>query len=304
VTSDVDPAAPDPPAGPEVDPDGTGEETSLFAAAAEPPPSTPARPTKRAAGAAQGARRTTGAPTKRPSAPRAPAKKAARAASSRRAATDSPAPPEPPPDGDAATAPAGPELSAPPADVAVETDAVEAASLDQDGDEAETPARRGPATWPDRAVVVVAVLLVMVVVLVLGVVGTGLGAPAKQASAGARLGAAFVGQVGTADSLALVVAAVVLAWAAQAGAARRAVVVLRWALLLSAIALLVFAPFAVWGDVSYLHRTHQVVDLVTKRQLATYLAVTMIPDALAAVLAWWVRTSQGGPAWVPTTTLP
>jgi glucan phosphoethanolaminetransferase (alkaline phosphatase superfamily) len=151
---------------------------------------------------------------------------------------------------------------------------------------------------------VVAVLLVMVVLLVFGVIGTGLGAPAKQASAGARLGAAFVGQVGTADSLALVIAAVVLAWAAHAGAARRAVVVLRWAVLLSAVALLVAAPFAVWGDVAYLHRTHQAVDLVTRRQLATYLAVTMIPDGLAAVLAWWVRAPQGGPAWFPTTTLP
>jgi hypothetical protein len=272
VTSDVDPAAPDPPAGPDADPGETDRHTesaSLFDAAAEPPP--PARPTKRAAGGTQRAQGATGAPAKRASTPRAPAKKAPRASPSRRPATEDPVPVE----------------AAPPANVAVD-----APSVDHDDDEVDSPTRRRPTSWPDRGVIVVAVLLVVVVVLVLGVLGTGLGAPAKQASAGARLGAAFVGQVGTADGLALVIAAAVLAWAADAGAARQAVVVLRWAVLLPAVALLVAAPFAVWGDVAYLHRTHQVVDLVTRRQLATYLAVTMIPDGLAVVLAWWVRAPQ------------
>ena len=143
-------------------------------------------------------------------------------------------------------------------------------------------------------------LVATVVVLLVGVVATGLAAPAAQAPIGDRIGAAFVSQVGTADGLALVVAAGMLAWACSAGGAPRAVSRLRRAILAAAAVLFVVAPFAAWGDVAFLHRTHAVVDMVTRRQLATYLAVTMIPDGAAALLAWWV----GAPAWASTTTLP
>ncbi len=163
------------------------------------------------------------------------------------------------------------------------------------------------AAWPDRAVAAAVGLLATVALLVLGVVATGLAASAKQGTVGDRIGAAFVGQVGTADGLALLLAAALLAWAAHAGAAPGGpfgVRTLRWIVLGLAVAMFVAAPFAAWGDVSYVHRAHQTVDLVLRRQLATYLAVTMIPDGLAGLFAWWAGTSEPGPAWVQAPTLP
>jgi len=123
-------------------------------------------------------------------------------------------------------------------------------------------------------------------VLLLGVLVTGLVASGRQGTAAARLGAAFVGGVGTAHTLLLVVAAGLLAWAARAGAptaATGAKVVLALAVMF-----FVIAPFAAWGDASYIHHARQPVDSVVRAQLTTWMAVTMIPAAVAGALAWWV----------------
>jgi len=144
--------------------------------------------------------------------------------------------------------------------------------------------------WPERAMVATVALTATVVLLLLGVVAIGLAAPAKEGPLGARLGAAFVGQVGTADALLLFVAAATAAWAGSTGASRRGLLgvdTLRRVLLVVAVAMFVALPFAAWGQVSYLRHTHQAVDQVIRRQLATYLAVTMIPCGLAGLFAWW-----------------
>ena len=146
------------------------------------------------------------------------------------------------------------------------------------------------SAWSDRAIAVVVTLAVVIVLLLLGVLFTGLAASKSQGSAWARIGAAFVGLVGTADALVLLVAAGTLVWASATGASRRGPLgtdTLRWVVLALSALVFVATPFAAWGYVDSLHKTHQSVDLVVKRQLATYFAVTMIPAGLAALVAWW-----------------
>jgi hypothetical protein len=156
------------------------------------------------------------------------------------------------------------------------------------------------APWPGRAIAVVAALGATVVLLVLGVIATGLAASKSQGSAAARIGASFVDQVNTADGLVLLVAAGGLVWAAAAGAPRRGplgTATLRWVLMVLAGLLVVGPPLAASGYIASLHKTHQPVDLVVKRQLATFLAVTMIPAALAGVVAWWSREASASGSW-------
>ena len=55
-----------------------------------------------------------------------------------------------------------------------------------------------------------------------------------------------------------------------------------------AVMFFVASPFAAWGNVAYLHHGRQAVDGVVRAQLATWMAVTMVPEGVAAMVAWWV----------------
>jgi adenylate kinase len=148
-----------------------------------------------------------------------------------------------------------------------------------------TVLRRRLAGWPERAVAAAVGLAATDALLLVGVLVTGLVASTRQGSAFARLGAAYVGAVGTAHGLLLVVAGALLAWASQTGAggAQRAARVV----LGLAVVFFIAAPFAAWGDTSYVHHSRQAVDGVVRAQLATWMAVTMLPAAVAGVIAWW-----------------
>jgi hypothetical protein len=154
----------------------------------------------------------------------------------------------------------------------------------------DLPGRVPAGPWPERLVVAAVVLAATDALLLLGVLVTGLVANGKQGSAGARLGAAYVGGVGTAHTLLLVVAAGLLAWASQAGAAaagRGAKVVLTLAVMF-----FVLSPFAAWGDVAYLHHAKQAIDGVVRAQVTTWMAVTMVPAGVASALAWWAGSRR------------
>jgi hypothetical protein len=143
--------------------------------------------------------------------------------------------------------------------------------------------------WPDRVVAAAAALAATDVLVAVGVVVTGLVANAKQGPVAPRLGAAFVDAVGTAHGLVLVVAAGLLAWASRAGAGPMATTMAK---VVAALAVMFFiaAPLAAWGHVAYLHHSRQAVDGVVRAQLATWMAGTLVPTGVAAMLAWWVAT--------------
>jgi adenylate kinase len=149
------------------------------------------------------------------------------------------------------------------------------------------PRPRRLASWPERAVAAATALAATEVLVALGVLLTGLVANGKQGPLVARLGAAFVDAIGTAHALVLIAAAGLLGWASRAGVGPLATTVAKVVLGL-AVMFFVAAPLAAWGNVAYLHHSHQAVDGVVRAQLATWMVATMVPMGVAAALAWWV----------------
>ena len=49
----------------------------------------------------------------------------------------------------------------------------------------------------------------------------------------------------------------------------------------------VATPLAMWGDVAYIHHARQAVTMSTRWGLLTFLGLTAIPAALAALVGWW-----------------
>jgi hypothetical protein len=296
----------DPPAGADADAPADAPTVATDAAAMDgpavaeapavgPPPAAPkSSPRPRKAAAPKAASTTRAAATRPAARKRTPAPKAAAAAATTATATTAAG--DGGPDG-ATTATAttaagdgGPDAGA---DEASSRDALLPVPFS-----APAPAAQGGwlSAWSDRAIAVVVTLAVVIVLLLLGVLFTGLAASKSQGSAFARIGAAFVGLVGTADALVLLVAAGALVWASATGASRRGPLgtdTLRWVVLALSALVFVAVPFAAWGYVDSLHKTHQSVDLVIKRQLATYFAVTMIPAGLAGLVAWWAGSTGG-----------
>jgi hypothetical protein len=147
---------------------------------------------------------------------------------------------------------------------------------DAGGDEVAT----GPA-WPRRAELVGWGLIAVVVILLLGTLAEAIAAGSRQGSLLARLGAAFVGQAGTSDGLALLAAAGLACWAR----AER----LLLAALVAAVVVCAATPLAMLGDVSNVRHVHQPVNGLLRWELLTFFGVTFVPAALAAMVAWWGR---------------
>lgn len=143
-----------------------------------------------------------------------------------------------------------------------------------------------PAPWAARAVMVGWGLFAVAVIVLLGSLVEGIAAPARQGSLFARLGAAYVGQAGTSDGLAVLAAAGLACWA-------RADRLLN-ACLVAAVALCVITPLAMSGDVANLHHTHQAVSGLVRWQLVTFFGVTFVPAGLAGLVAWWGRADGLG----------
>jgi len=246
------------------------------AAGAPTGPAAPAAKRARAAKAAAAPAKRTPAGTARTTSPRPAAKRQGTTAPAAGRATGPP--PEP------AAEPPVPAAAAPPTTALPPEPAVADAPTVEDGGRA-----RRLAAWPDRVVAAAAALAATDVLVAIGVVVTALVANAKQGPVAPRLGAAFVDAVGTAHGLVLVVAAGLLAWASRAGAGPMATTMAK---VVAALAVMFFiaAPLAAWGHVAYLHHSRQAVDGVVRAQLATWMAGTLVPTGVAAMLAWWVAS--------------
>jgi len=155
------------------------------------------------------------------------------------------------------------------------------------------PGRLGE--WSTRALVVAAGLEVVVVFLLLGILFQGLAGPTSQGALLPRVAAAFAGTAGTSHGLVLLVAAALCVWADREAAGPGADLVgrLLWAAFVLGVVVCIATPLAMWGDVAYLHHTHQAVTMRTRWGLLTFLGLTAIPAGLAALVGWWGLHAAG-----------
>jgi hypothetical protein len=147
----------------------------------------------------------------------------------------------------------------------------------------------GFAEWSGRALLVAAGLEVVVVFLLLGTLFEALAGPTSQGALLPRIGAAFASTAGTSHGLVLLVAAALCVWVGRVAdaAADKLVRRLLWAVFVLGVVVCVATPLSMWGDVAYLHHTHQGVTTRTRWGLLTFLGLTAIPAALAALVGWW-----------------
>jgi hypothetical protein len=145
------------------------------------------------------------------------------------------------------------------------------------------------AAWSGRALLVAAGLELVVVFLLLGTLFEALAGPASQGALLPRIGAAFAGTAGTSHGLVLLIAAALCVWAGREahGAADELVRRLLWVAFVLGVVVCVATPLAMWGDVAYIHHAREAVTMSTRWGLLTFLGLTAIPAALAALVGWW-----------------